>query len=215
MKIEGSELIRVEPGVLFPLLRDANLLRRVLPGSEELSATGGEEYRVHVRQRLGPYDDLFTGTLHLSEKDTEGCLRVIANLECPNGLIRIAGDIQLEETADKSTLLRYEGEANLGGRLTSVPPRLLETTANAYLRRIFEALEREIAGPQPYPLRRPDGAPGKDTTGQHMSLALPSWVVPLLAATAGLVFLRVVDNRRINRLLQANAAQTTSRTETP
>jgi hypothetical protein len=48
-----------------------------------------------------------------------------------------------------------------------------------------------------------------------MSLALPSWVVPLLAATAGLVFLRVVDNRRINRLLRANVAQTTSRTETP
>lgn len=211
MRIEGSEHVNVEPGVLFPLLRDANALRRFLPGAEELTEMAPDEYRLYVRQRLGPYNDLFTGTLHLSEKNTEGCLRVIANLESPNGMLRLAGDLQLEETADKNTLLRYEGDLELGGRLTSVSPRLLETTVNAYLRRIFEALERETAGPQPYPLRRPPGAPSGEPSGFHLNLKLPSWAVPALAAAAGLIALRALDNRRIKRLI-AEATETTPRT---
>lgn len=214
MRIDGCELINGEPGVLFPLLRDANALRRVLPGAEELTEMAPDEYRLYVRQRLGPYDDLFTGTLHLSEKNTEGCLRAVANLESPNGMLRLAGDIQLEETADTNTLLRYEGELELGGRLTSVPPRLLETTVNAYLRRVFEALERETAGPQPYPLRRPPGAPNREPAGLHLSLKLPSWVVPALVAAAGLAVFRVLDNRRINRLI-AQAGESPTRTDAP
>lgn len=212
MRIAGSELVNVEPSVLFPLLRDANALRRFLPGAEELTEMAPDEYRLYVRQRLGPYDDLFTGTLHLSEKDTEGCLRAVANLESPNGMLRLAGDIQLEETADRTTLLRYEGDLELGGRLTSVPPRLLETTANAYLRRIFESLDRETAAPQPYPLRRPPGAPNREPAGPHLSLRLPSWALPALGVVAGLVILRAVDNRRLNRLI-AEATQPTSRTD--
>lgn len=195
MKIDGSDLITVEPGLLWPLLQDANALRRILPGCEELTSTAANEYRVEVRHRIGPYDDLFAGTMHLSEKDVDSCLRVVANLESPNGLVHITGDINLEPTDESRTLLRYEGEVELGGRLTSVPPRLLETTANAYVRRMLEALERETATNQPYGMRRGMAAPVTQPSTTSHGLALPGWLVPALGALAGLALWRYFGNR--------------------
>lgn len=210
MKIEGKHLIGVEPGVLWPLLKDPNVLRRVFPGSEDIVATGENEYRVRIRQRLGQYDDLFTGTLHLSEKDPDVCLRGVANLECQDGMARMTADIQLEEADDASTLLRYVGEVELGGRLQAVPLRLVETTANAFVRRALEALERETASPQPYVLRRATATPVTVRSSHTPRIALPGWLAPLAIALVGLALFRYFDNRRIPA---QSGNETTTRTE--
>lgn len=206
MKVEGSDLIPAEPSLIWPLLMDANALRRMLPGCEVLNGMGSNEYRLTVRQRLGPYEDLFGGTLFLSEKDTDSSLHAVANLESPNGMIRIAGDIQLDSAGEGSTLLRYEGEIEVGGRLMSVSPRLLETTANAYIRRTLEAMERETAVPQPYSLRTPPITSTAETSRSELAIHVPSWAVAILAAATGALALRLLDNRRIDRLGEKGAA---------
>ncbi len=66
---------------------------------------------------------VFTGTLHLSEKEPTSCLRAVANLESPHGMVRVVGDVVLEEAGDDNTLLRYEGDVELGGRLAAVSTR--------------------------------------------------------------------------------------------
>ncbi|MEZ4515837.1 MAG: SRPBCC domain-containing protein [Chloroflexota bacterium] len=200
MKIEGSDLIPAEPGLLWPLLQDANALRRIIPGTKVLNHRADSEYRAEVQQRLGPYDDLFGGTLHLSEKDPASCLRIIANLESPHGMVRITGDIALEEAGDNSTLLHYEGDVELGGRLTAVPPRLLETTANAFIRQALDALERETAGPQPFVMRRALAGQPSEPSERSLSSVLLPWIVPAFLAAASVIVLRLLDNRRINRL---------------
>ncbi|NJN53700.1 MAG: hypothetical protein HC804_02445 [Anaerolineae bacterium] len=48
------------------------------------------------------------------------------------------------EASGDSTILHYEGDAQVGGRLASVGQRLLDTSANAIIRQSLEGLEAQI-----------------------------------------------------------------------
>lgn len=209
MKIEGSEHYPVESNRLLALLKDASVLRRVLPGCTALSAISSDEYRLEVQQRVGPYDDLFTGILSLQESELGDGLGISADVESANGLIHFSGHVDLDPTGEAETFLHYNGIFEVEGQLATVTPRLLQTTANAYVRRLLEALENEIAtgGAPPRQSATAPSAPSVTRT----RAAVPAWVVVLVAGLAGVVVLRLLDNRRINRLTAGHAAESTTR----
>jgi len=52
--------------------------------------------------------------------------------------------VELEEPERNSTLLRYEAELQVGGRLASVGQRLLDTVGKSMIRQSFEALNQQL-----------------------------------------------------------------------
>lgn len=144
MKLQGRHTFAAGREVVWGVLYDPIVLESVLPGCEAFEAVAPDEYRVTLHLRVGAIDDRFTGTLWLERVTPFVGFDFQADGESPNGLVNSHGRIYLEEAAEGGTSLCYEADLEVGGRLSTVTARLVETTARAFARRCLEGLERQV-----------------------------------------------------------------------
>lgn len=213
MKVTGSHVLNQSPDTVWALLQQPGVLARVVPGCERMEAVDEQEYRFAVRQRIGPIDDTFTGTLFFSDVVPGERFTLTMNAESRSGVARGHGVVMLEPGGERSTVLDYVGDLVVGGRLTVVTARLLETTTNAIVRQTMSGLEEECLDPVSYYAAAALGAtPGNSAPDsaaapprRHRTSALVAGLGALGAAS--LVLWRVIDNRRIDRIAAAVASQ--------
>ncbi len=60
------------------------------------------------------------------------------------GFIRGTGTMDLEEQDGKKTLVRYAGDAQIGGPLASVGQRMVDGAAKTMITQFFTAMEAEV-----------------------------------------------------------------------
>ncbi len=212
MKVTGSHVLNQSPETVWALLQQPGVLSRVVPGCERMEAVDEQEYRFAVRQRIGPIDDTFTGTLFFTDIVPGERFTLTMNAESPSGMARGHGIVSLEPVGERSTVLDYAGDLVVGGRLTVVTARLLETTTNAIVRRTMSGLEDECLDPvSPYAAAALGASP---VNGAQAIAVAPSnqrtrTIVAGLGAlgAAGLLVWRILDNRRIDRIATAVVAQ--------
>lgn len=206
MKMEGRQTFAAGVDLLWTLLNDPLALQQLLPGCETFEAVAANEYRVALDLRVGAVNERFEGILLLERVIPFTRFDFRAEGESPSGLINCRGRVSLEDGAangaDRHTSLSYEADIDVGGRLTAVSGRLLETTARAFARRALEGLEKQVAmrtrtytstldAPQP-------AAPA--VGGPPWLVAGRSAAILLGALAAFLLLLRGLDRRRTRRL---------------
>lgn len=149
MKMEGRQTFAAGVELLWILLNDPLALQQVLPDCETFETVATNEYRVALNLRVGAITERIEGTLLLERVIPFTRFDFRAEGESPSGLVSCRGRVSLEDGADngtdRHTSLSYEAEIDVGGRLTDVSGRLLETTARAFARRTLEGLEKQIA----------------------------------------------------------------------
>lgn len=144
MRMEGRYTFAAGREVVWGLLYDPLVLERILPGCEAFEAVAANEYRITLFLRAGQISDRFVGTLRLDNVVPFTSFDFQADGESPNGLVNTRGRAYLEEGGSGQTVLCYEANLYVGGRLASVSGRLIETSARAFARRILEALESHV-----------------------------------------------------------------------
>jgi carbon monoxide dehydrogenase subunit G len=146
MKISGRQLLAVEESAIRSSLVDPYALRTIIPGCETVEPVGPDEYRVWINLRVGMTTDRYTGLLKLKTPAGGRNLEFLADGESPNGLIYCRGWITLETEGERQTAVCYEAEIDVGGRIATLSPRLLETTARSFARRCLEGLDKQVPG---------------------------------------------------------------------
>ena len=204
MKLAGRHPVAAGREVVWGVLYDPVVLADILPGVASFEAVASNEYRVTLPLRVGQVVDRFAGTLWLEHVVPFTGFDFRADGESPDGLANAHGRVYLEDAAEGGTSLCYEAEIEVGGRLSSVSGRLLETTARAFARRCLEGLERQVdmrtriytslAAPVPPPT--PTGA----TISRLAGLRRGATLLGILLAVVFL--LRGLDRRRTQSLAQ-------------
>ncbi|MFZ0548106.1 MAG: carbon monoxide dehydrogenase subunit G [Candidatus Promineifilaceae bacterium] len=166
MKIEGSYTISAPQDAVWEALNDPAVLSKTIPGGEELEQTGENQYRAKMKIKVGPVQGIFSGKVQLTDlKPPDGYHMVVDGRGGP-GFVKGEGTLRLEAQGD-STILHYDGDAQVGGRLASVGQRLMDTSAQALIRQSLETLEAQIqAGLQQ----------GDDTNEPIPEVAAPSQI---------------------------------------
>jgi carbon monoxide dehydrogenase subunit G len=149
MKLTGEHLFEVERERLWRALLDPEVLAKTLPGTEKLEKTGENEYRGTLTVKVGPVQGSFDGGVRLSELDPPRGYRMDIEGRGAPGFLKGTGRIELEEEQAARTKLRYEIDAQVGGRVAAVGQRLIESSAKVIARQGLEGLERQLAGPSP------------------------------------------------------------------
>lgn len=140
MKIAGEYLFAGPREEVWKIVRDPEVLATALPGTKSLDKVGENEYEGQMNVRVGPVAGLFSGRLVISrEVPPESCTLTVEGKGGP-GFLRGTGDVTLRDQGDGTTLLNYEGEVQIGGRLASVGQRLLDTASKSIIRQGLEAL---------------------------------------------------------------------------
>jgi hypothetical protein len=146
---------------------------------------------------VGPVKGKFKGKLTLSDLVPAEGYHFRIEGRGPAGFVNGEGDLQLVDD-DGGTLLRYQVDAKVGGRIAGVGQRLLDSSAKVVTRQGFEGFERQLVARQ----QAEDGAAAQVAAPSQAAFAArvaggvvaelvpPRWR-PWLAA-AGVLVLAVV-----------------------
>ena len=144
MKIEGEYLFKGPREDVWEIILDPEVLATALPGTKSLDKVGENEYQGEMNVRVGPVAGLFSGHLVVSNEVPPESLTMTVDGRGGPGFINGAGNVVLSDQGDGTTLMKYEGEVNIGGRLASVGQRLLDTASKSIIHQGLEALDMAL-----------------------------------------------------------------------
>ncbi|HYH46542.1 MAG TPA: carbon monoxide dehydrogenase subunit G [Thermoanaerobaculia bacterium] len=143
MKIQGEHTFEAPRELVWRALLDPDVLTRVLPGTEKLERVGDDSFRGVMNVQVGPVKGQFQGTLQLTDLVAQESYHMKLNGSGPSGFMTGEGQISLADAATGTTL-RYDLDAQVGGRVAGVGQRVLESSARAITKQGLEGLGREL-----------------------------------------------------------------------
>jgi carbon monoxide dehydrogenase subunit G len=143
MKLQGEHTFDAPRELVWRALLDPAVLARVLPGTERLEQVAENEFRGAMNVQVGPVKGQFQGTLVLTNLVVAESYHMKLDGNGPNGFMNGEGEIRLAD-APGGTALRYDLDAQVGGRVAGVGQRLLESSARAITKQGLEGLAREL-----------------------------------------------------------------------
>lgn len=144
MKLEGEHVFNGPREAVWEMFYDPEVLASALPGTQKLELVAENEYEGAMNVRIGPVSGSFTGKLVISDVvEPESCTLTVDGRGTP-GFARGVGRVQFIDQGDGTTLLKYEGDMNIGGSLASVGQRMIDSVAKTMIRQAFEVLDKAL-----------------------------------------------------------------------
>ena len=143
MKIEGTYQIPAPRERVFSALIDPEVLQRCIPGCESLEKIGADEYAATMKAGVGPVKGIFKGHVHLEDMQPPTHYRMSVDGKGAPGFVKGVGTFNLEENGG-ATVVKYEGEMQVGGVIAGVGQRMIEAAAKMLAAQFFKKLESEI-----------------------------------------------------------------------
>ena len=149
MKINGEHVFHGPRQEVWDLIRDPEALAKAHPGTEALNKLSESEYEGTMNVRIGPIAGVFSGKVVISDEVPPESCTLTAEGKGAQGFAKGVGRVQLAEQDDGATLMRYEGDVQIGGKLASVGQRSLDSVSKSMIRQglltMDQALEARIA----------------------------------------------------------------------
>ncbi len=183
MNVQGEHRFAAPRQEVWDALLDADVLSRTVPGGEALEKVGENAFAGKLKIKVGPVQGVFSGKVDLSDLVEPESYKLTLEGKGPAGFVNGTGDLNLTEDGDE-TLMAYNVEAQVGGRIAGVGQRLIESSAKVITRQALEALDAQIAAR--VAAKAPASAPqsGDESHGAGSSATPASQAAPPRPAAA-------------------------------
>lgn len=152
MKLTGEYAIPASRETVWQALNDPTVLEACIPGCESLDATDENEFSALVTAKVGPVKAKFRGKIILSDINAPESYRISGEgTGGAAGFARGGATVALASDAD-GTILTYEVEATVGGKLAQIGQRLIDATAKKMADDFFGAFNEQLGGGEQVPL---------------------------------------------------------------
>src|ERR1700740_3761515 len=137
MTMNGEYELAVPQQTVWEKLNDAATLKACIPGCEQLDKTSDTEFQAVATVKIGPVKAKFKGRVTLSDLDPPNGYKISGQGE--GGVAGFAkGGATVKLTPkDGGTLLAYDVEAQIGGKLAQLGPRLGHGAGKKVAARVF------------------------------------------------------------------------------
>jgi carbon monoxide dehydrogenase subunit G len=169
MEMTGEYRIPADRETVWAALNDPDVLAAAIPGCDELEKTSDTGFAATVTAKVGPVKAKFKGEVTLSDIDAPNGYTISG--EGKGGAAGFAkGGAKVKLEADGGeTILRYEVNANVGGKLAQIGSRLIDGTARKLADEFFQNFSDQVgqraaaAAPAETPRPEPEGHPAAAT----------------------------------------------------
>ncbi len=120
-------------------LNDPEILKQCIPGCETIEKSSDTEFTAKVVAKVGPVRAAFNGKVTLSDLDPPQAYTISG--EGSGGVAGFAkgsAKVRLDEDDAATTLLHYEVQAHVGGKLAQIGSRLIDATSRKMAADFFE-----------------------------------------------------------------------------
>jgi carbon monoxide dehydrogenase subunit G len=147
MELKGAYQIAAPRERVWAMLNDPNVLAACIPGCESLSGSIEEGFAARVTTKIGPVKATFNGAVQLSDLNPPESYRISGEGKGGvAGFARGGADVKLAE-ADGGTLLTYDVQAQVGGKLAQLGSRLIDATAKRLADEFFSSFAAKAGAP--------------------------------------------------------------------
>ena len=146
MQISNSQGIPASKQKVWAALNNPDILKQCIPGCQSLEMANPNEMTATVVLRVGPVKATFGGKVTLSDLDPPNSYRITG--EGAGGVAGFAkggATVTLTSEGPDVTVLHYEVDAQIGGKLAQLGGRLIDSTARKLAGEFFAAFAKLVA----------------------------------------------------------------------
>ncbi|MDG2230440.1 MAG: carbon monoxide dehydrogenase subunit G [Paracoccaceae bacterium] len=148
MKMTGSKQITASNEKVWQAILSAEVLQRCVPGCQEMSGSASEGFEATVVQKAGPVKATFKGQVTLSEMVQGQGLKLSGQGKGgAAGFAKGSATVTLTST-DGITILSYDVEAKVGGKLAQLGSRIIDGFAKKMADQFFERFRDAVENPE-------------------------------------------------------------------
>jgi carbon monoxide dehydrogenase subunit G len=146
MTMTGDVALPADRPKVWALLNDPETLKACIPGCESLEKTGDNGFAAVVKTKIGPVSATFKGKVELS--DLAPLVGYTIKGEGEGGIAGFAKGGAKVSLADApgGTLLHYDVEAHVGGKIAQLGARLIDGVAKNMADKFFASFAAIAAG---------------------------------------------------------------------
>lgn len=203
MEMTGEYRIPAPKQVVWDALNDPAILKAAIPGCESVEKLSDTEMTATVTAAVGPVKAKFRGKVTLSDLDPPNGYTISGEGQGgPAGFGKGGAKVRLTEEGD-ATVLRYEAQAQVGGKLAQIGARLVDGAAKKIADQFFANFSQTVgalaaapaataaAAPAPAaPTQTAPAAPGASTAGEPQRGLKPVvWISGLIVIALVVLYL--------------------------
>ena len=145
MTMTGEVQLPAPRETVWQKLNDADVLKACIPGCEELTKTSDTDCKAVAVSKIGPVKARFKGNVHLTDLDPPNGYKISG--EGDGGVAGFAKGGATVTLTDKDggTLLTYNVEAQIGGKLAQLGQRLVNGAAKKVADDFFANFAKAVA----------------------------------------------------------------------
>lgn len=148
MHMSDSREINAPAEQVWAAILDAEVLKQCVPGCTEMAGNATDGFDATVVQKVGPVKATFKGHVTLSQLDEPKSLHLAGEGKGgAAGFAKGGADVTLSTTEDGGTLLHYEVDAKVGGKLAQLGSRIVDGFAKKMADQFFTNFKEAVEGP--------------------------------------------------------------------
>lgn len=148
MKIEGEYTFDGSREEVWEIMRDPEVLASALPGTQSLDQVSENEYQGEMQVRIGPVAGLFSGNVAISDEVPPESLTMTVEGRGKPGFVKGTGAVKLLAQDGDKTLMQYQGDMQVGGRLASVGQRMMDSVSKSLLKQGLDSINQALLAHQ-------------------------------------------------------------------
>ena len=146
MNLSDTKTIDADRATVYAALLNAEVLQACVPGCQEMTGSPESGFEAVVVQKVGPVKATFKGAVQLSEMVEPESLTITGEGKGgAAGFAKGGAKVRLEADGDQ-TILHYDVEAKVGGKLAQLGSRIIDGFAKKMADQFFSISRSESGG---------------------------------------------------------------------
>jgi uncharacterized protein len=130
---------------VWEILQDPEVLAKALPGTKTLTRSGEDRYQGVMKVSVGPVNAAeFAIDVELKDKVPPQSFSMQIDGKGNVGFTKGTATVVLDEQPGPLTVMTYNSDVQIGGRIAVVGGRLLESVGKMMAKQALEALNAEL-----------------------------------------------------------------------
>ena len=151
MDMTGERRIPASRQVVWQALNDPEVLKASIPGCDSLEKLSDTDMKATAAVKIGPMSARFSGTVHLADIDPPNGYTISGEGQGGIGFAKGGAKVRLDDDG-ADTLLRYEVNAQVGGKMAQLGARLIDASAMQMADAFFDRFSALVAPPLAVPV---------------------------------------------------------------
>ena len=147
MNLSDTKTINADRETVFAALLNPEVLKACVPGCQEMSGSPESGFEATVVQKVGPVKATFKGEVQLSDVNSPESLTITGEGKGgAAGFAKGGAGVRLEADGAQ-TILHYDVEAKVGGKLAQLGSRIIDGFAKKMADQFFSNFQEAVGGP--------------------------------------------------------------------